>query len=124
MNVNRIIAFRLDGGEVPKLAARSDAFFPKPPDTKATEAQIGYGEIKFIEQCSRCHALGVGLTPNLRKLSLEVHDLFKDILLKGAPRGMERFDDVLNEADVDAIHAYLIDQSWQAYKVQEQSKTK
>jgi hypothetical protein len=36
---------------------------------------------------------------------------------------MERFDDVL-KADVDAIHAYLIDQSWQAYKVQEQSKTK
>jgi quinohemoprotein ethanol dehydrogenase len=66
------------------------------------------------------------LTPDLRKLSLEVHDLFKDILLKGAfaPRGMERFDDVLNEADVDAIHAYLIDQSWQAYKVQERSKTK
>jgi hypothetical protein len=34
------------------------------------------------------------------------------------------FDDILSEADVDAIHPYLIDQSSQAYKVQEKSKTK
>jgi hypothetical protein len=32
---------------------------------------------------------------------------------------MERFDDILSEKDVDDIHAYLIDQSWQAYRQQE-----
>ena len=32
---------------------------------------------------------------------------------------MERFGDVLSEAVFDAIHAYLVDQSWQAYKAQE-----
>ena len=36
-----------------------------------------------------------------------------------ASQGMERFDDLLNEEDVDAIHAYLIDESWKAYSVQE-----
>jgi quinohemoprotein ethanol dehydrogenase len=41
--------------------------------------------------------------------------------LKGvlAPAGMERFDDLLSEKDVDNIHAYLIDQSWMAYREQE-----
>jgi hypothetical protein len=32
---------------------------------------------------------------------------------------MERFDDILSEKDVDNIHAYLIDQSWAAYRAQE-----
>ena len=42
-------------------------------------------------------------------------------MLKGvlAPVGMERFDDLLSEKDVDDIHAYLIDQSWIAYRDQE-----
>ncbi len=42
-------------------------------------------------------------------------------MLKGvlAPAGMERFDDILSDKDVDNIHAYLIDQSGIAYKEQE-----
>jgi hypothetical protein len=32
---------------------------------------------------------------------------------------MERFDDILSEKDVDDIHAYLIDQSWIAWRQQE-----
>jgi quinohemoprotein ethanol dehydrogenase len=35
-NVNRIIAFRLDGGDVPTPAALTDMPFPKPPDTHGT----------------------------------------------------------------------------------------
>jgi mono/diheme cytochrome c family protein len=36
-----------------------------------------------------------------------------------APTGMERFDDILSEKDVDDIQAYLIDESWKAYRAQE-----
>jgi mono/diheme cytochrome c family protein len=36
-----------------------------------------------------------------------------------APAGMERFDDILSEKDVDNIHAYLIEQSWIAYRAQD-----
>ena len=123
-NSNRIIAFKLDGGAVPTPDVRSAEVVPKPPENKATKAQLVHGEIKFVEQCSRCHALGLSITPDLRKLPPEVHAQFKDIVLKGdfAPLGMERFDDVLTEADVDAIHAYLIDQGWQAYNEQEKTK--
>jgi quinohemoprotein ethanol dehydrogenase len=64
---------------------------------------------------------GPSSTPDLRKLNAGLHAEFKDIVLKGvlAPAGMERFDDLLSEKDADNIHAYLIDQSWMAYREQE-----
>jgi hypothetical protein len=35
---------------------------------------------------------------------------------------MESFSDILTATDVDAIHAYVIDQAWQGYNDQEKSK--
>ena len=123
-NVNRIIAFKLGGGEVPKPPARGDEPFPKPPENTASAAVIKQGEIKFIEQCSRCHVFGQSITPDLRKIPPELHAQFKNIVLKGAlaMAGMESFADILSEADVDAIHAYVIDQGWQGYNEQQKSK--
>ncbi|HEX4506438.1 MAG TPA: PQQ-dependent dehydrogenase, methanol/ethanol family [Alphaproteobacteria bacterium] len=123
-NVNRIIVFKLDGGPVPTPPARHEADFPKPPASTADAAQIHRGDVKFIEQCSRCHALGPSVTPDLRKLSPEMHAAFGDIVLKGAsaPLGMESFADILDQADVDAIHAYLIDQNRQGYEAQEKAR--
>ncbi len=120
-NTNRIIAFRLGGGKVPTPPARVIEPFAKPPASTATRAEIDAGEVKFIEECSRCHALGLSTTPDLRRLSPGLHAAFKDIVLHGAlaPLGMERFDDLLSAKNVDDIHAYLIDQSWIAYKAQQ-----
>jgi quinohemoprotein ethanol dehydrogenase len=120
-NVNRIIAFKVDGGAVPTPAPRVEAPFAKPPAETATKAQIDAGEVKFFEECSRCHVLGPSSTPDLRRLNDGLHAAFKDIVLRGvlAPTGMERFDDILSEQDADNIHAYLIDQSWIAYRAQE-----
>ncbi len=120
-NTNRIIAFKLGGGEVPTPPARVSEPFAKPPAQTATAAAINAGEIKFVEECSRCHTLGLSTTPDLRRLDAGRHAAFKDIVLRGAlaPAGMERFDDILSEKDVDHIHAYLIEQSWIAYRAQE-----
>jgi len=120
-NTNRIIAFKLGGGEVPTPPARVSEPFAKPPAQTATAASINAGEIKFIEECSRCHTLGLSTTPDLRRLDAGLHAAFKDIVLRGAlaPAGMERFDDILSEKDLDDIHAYLIEQSWVAYRAQE-----
>jgi quinohemoprotein ethanol dehydrogenase len=120
-NTNRIIAFKLGGGAVPPPPPRKEEPFSKPPAETASQAQIDTGELKFVTECSRCHVLGPSSTPDLRKLNDGLHATFKDIVLKGvlAPSGMERFDDILNEQDVDAIHAYLINQSWAAYREQE-----
>jgi quinohemoprotein ethanol dehydrogenase len=121
-NANRIIAFKLGGGAVPIPPPRVEERFVEPPKQTATQVQIDAGEIKFIEECSRCHVLGPSSTPDLRRLNASLHASFKDIVLHGslAPTGMERFDDLLSERDVDDIHAYLINQSWIAYRAQQQ----
>jgi quinohemoprotein ethanol dehydrogenase len=120
-NTNRIIAFKLGGGEVPTPPAREEPALSEPPTQTATQSQIDAGEIVFIAQCSRCHQLGPSSTPDLRRLNNGLHVAFKDILLKGvlAPAGMERFNDVLSDEDADNVHAYLIDQSWIAYRAQQ-----
>jgi quinohemoprotein ethanol dehydrogenase len=120
-NTNRIIAFKLGGGAVPTPPLRTEPPLGKPPEQKATQAQIAAGEVVFIAQCQRCHQLGPSSTPDLRRLNDGLHVAFKDIVLKGilAPAGMERFDDILSEQDVENVHAYFIDQSWVAYKAQQ-----
>ena len=120
-NTNRIIAFKLGGGAVPMPPARIEPPFPKPPEQKASQAQIDAGEVTFIEQCTRCHQLGPSTTPDLRTLNDGLHAQFKDILLRGilAPAGMERFNDIVSDKDADNVHAYLIEQSWIAYRAQE-----
>jgi quinohemoprotein ethanol dehydrogenase len=120
-NTNRIIAFKLGGGAVPTPPARPEEPFVQPPPATATQAQIDAGEVKFVEECSRCHVLGPSTTPDLRKLNAGIHAAFKDIVLKGllAQAGMERFDDILSVEDVDNIHAYLIDQGWAGWREQQ-----
>jgi quinohemoprotein ethanol dehydrogenase len=120
-NTNRIIALKLGGGEVPTPAPRVEEPFTEPPMQTATRSQIEAGEIKFIQECSRCHVMGPSITPDLRRLNDGLHAAFKDIVLQGAlaPAGMERFDDLLSDEDVEDIHAYLIDQSWIAYRSQQ-----
>jgi quinohemoprotein ethanol dehydrogenase len=120
-NENRIVAFRLDGGAVPMPSARPDEPFPAPPKSAAKPAQIRHGELLFLEHCSRCHVFGPSITPDLRKLPPEVHEIFADVVLRGAfaPAGMESFADRLTPADVEALHAFLIDQQRQGWTTQQ-----
>jgi quinohemoprotein ethanol dehydrogenase len=123
-NQNRILAFKLGGGAVPTPPVRVDEPFSEPPAQTGDAKHIRAGEIKFVQECSRCHVLGPSVTPDLRKLSPSLRAAFKDIVLRGivAPTGMERFDDLLSESDVDDIEAYLLDQSWRAYNAQEAAR--
>jgi len=120
-NQGRILAFRLDGGPVPKPAAVVDTPIPQPPARIGTPAQIRRGGQLFAAQCSRCHAnVARGLVPDLRRMTPQTHAAFEDIVLGGALAGggMGRFDDVLTAADAGAIHAWLVDQAWAAYRAQ------
>ena len=95
------------------LAAKS---YPEPPPDNAGQSTIASGEILYNRYCSRCHVLGRGVLPDLRRLTPEKHQLFSQIVLNGAlqPLGMGRFDDVLNANDARAIHAYIIHEAWKA----------
>jgi quinohemoprotein ethanol dehydrogenase len=116
-NEGRIIAFKLDGGKVPLPAALRDEPIPKPPVREGTPAAIAQGEVLYNRFCGRCHILGRGIVPDLRRLTAEKHQIFYEIVLNGAlaPAGMGRWDDVLTRKDAEALHAYIVDESWKAY---------
>lgn len=117
-NEGRIIAFRLDGGKVPLPPQLVIGPFPKPPAHEGPAAKITNGELLYNRFCSRCHQLGRGVLPDLRRLTPEKHGIFYDIVLGGLLKaaGMARWDDVLSRNDAEAIHAYLVDESWKAYE--------
>jgi quinohemoprotein ethanol dehydrogenase len=114
-NEGRIVTFRLDGGAVPKPAPVVDHPPEHLPAREGTATTIAQGELLYNRFCSRCHAFGRALLPDLRRLSPATHAMFYQIVLEGAyqVKGMARWDDVLTRADVEAIHAYLVDQEWQ-----------
>jgi quinohemoprotein ethanol dehydrogenase len=118
------VTFKLDGAAVPKPPLYTEPPFPTPPAHEGTPVQIAQGELLYTRFCSRCHAFGRGLLPDLRRMSAPTHQLFYDIVLRGAyqAKGMARWDDVLTQADAQAIHAYVVDQAWQAAGPQEERR--
>lgn len=128
MNEGRILVFKLGGGETPKPEKRDTPPFPVPQKQNVPVALIDRGKALYVQNCSRCHQFGVGMVPDLRRMSDGIDDIntFRDILLKGilSPAGMGRFDDKLDEADVNALHAYLKDEGHKAYEVEQAQKAR
>jgi len=114
-NEGRIIALKLGGPAPPLPPLRTDPPVPPPPPRPTDAAQIAAGEVLYNRYCSRCHVMGRGNLPDLRRIEPGTHSVFNAIVLGGAyqAKGMGRFDDVLSPADADAIHAYVIDLAWQ-----------
>jgi len=122
-NANRILAFKLGGGAVPQPEPLPPiAPIPEPPAQTATAADIKRGGQLFGANCGSCHGNAPRApVPDLRRSSAATHAAFDEIVLRGAlqPRGMPRWDDLLSQRDVDAIHAYVISIAHTAYEQQE-----
>ena len=113
-NEGRIIALKLGGAPPPIPPLRADSPLPELPERPVHARQIAAGEVLYNRYCSRCHVMGRGNLPDLRRITPVTHALFDSIVLGGAysVKGMARFDDVLSPGDAHAIHAWLIDQAW------------
>jgi quinohemoprotein ethanol dehydrogenase len=118
-NQGRLLVFKLGGGAVPipadlpPLQVAGEPPAPNPYEPRAErEAREARGQgLFFSVGCVLCHSnQHRSITPDLRRMSPEVHAAFNDIVLKGllVPNGMPRWDDRLKPADADAIHAWLI----------------
>jgi quinohemoprotein ethanol dehydrogenase len=124
INEGRVLTFKLDGaGVVPRPALRERSPVRQPPAQNASRDVIAAGQSLYYTYCSRCHVLGApAITPDLSRLEdgIDSFDLFKSVVLKGAflPLGMPRFDDTLSETDAKALHAYFVEQAWDAYRAQ------
>ncbi|MCP5145554.1 MAG: PQQ-dependent dehydrogenase, methanol/ethanol family [Gammaproteobacteria bacterium] len=121
-NQGRILAFKL-GGEPVSLppALPPEAPIPLPPPVSASTETITRGARLFGDHCIRCHPNTVDrprtASADLRRMSAATHAAFEQILLGGTlqPLGMPRWDDVLDDEDVTAIHQYLITTARAAY---------
>lgn len=113
-NDGRIIVLKIGGPPPPLPPLRTDPPFPALPPRPTDARQIAAGEVLYNRFCSRCHVMGRGNLPDLRRIEPGTQALFNAIVLGGAyaPKGMGQFDDVLSAADAEAIHAYLIDAGW------------
>jgi quinohemoprotein ethanol dehydrogenase len=122
-NDGRIVAFKLDGGAMPVREPLPPLEpMPEPPPQLASAETVARGELLFVQNCMTCHFNAPrGYPPDLRRMSAERHQLFNDIVLKGLlrPLAMPQWDDVLSEQEVEAIHAYIISLSWNAYNAQQ-----
>jgi quinohemoprotein ethanol dehydrogenase len=122
-NEGRIIVFKLDGGATPKpdLLPPIEPI-PQPPALTASAETVKHGATLFAANCATCHANQPRTgTPDLRRMSTESHDAFKQIVLGGAleKAGMPPWAGVLTPEDADAIHAFLISLAWDGYNKQQ-----
>jgi len=133
----RLLAFKLGAkASMPPI----DAYIPnvpKPPEQTASPERVQEGArvyTKFF--CNKCHspqadgsgawALG-GDIPDLRYMPLSAHQRFYSIVLEGtnAENGMPNFgkppgwplvETAMTREEAEALHAYIIDLAWKAYK--------
>lgn len=134
---SRLLAFKL-GATMPfPYPHVTIPHVPRPPDQTADAATIKRGaEVfnRFI--CGDCHSpqadgsgqwkLG-GTIPDLRYMPADVHEQFLAVVLAGThrPNGMPGFADgagfpliktKMTAEDALALHAYIIDLEWKAFK--------
>jgi quinohemoprotein ethanol dehydrogenase len=122
-NANRILAFKLDGGATPQPQPLPPVQpIPEPPAQIGTPDDIKDGGALFRTNCASCHGNAEHAPlPDLRRSSAATHAAFQQIVRGGAlqPRGMPRWDDLLTEAEVDKIHAFIISVARDAYAQQQ-----
>jgi quinohemoprotein ethanol dehydrogenase len=138
---SRLLAFKLGGSvpfPTPKIMVPP---VPEPPKQTANKETIHKGEMlyrKFV--CDGCHSPGLdgsgawvldGAVPDLRYAPPDVHRDWYAIVLGGShwEQGMPGFanppkfafpNEKMTVADADALHAYVIDGAWKAYKGEQQ----
>jgi quinohemoprotein ethanol dehydrogenase len=119
-NAGRIVTFKLGGGKVPVPPEKDwNANIPAlPARMQADAATLEHGALLFGQHCGVCHSLSdaPGGYPNLLRLPPGKHAIFDEIVLRGAlaSRGMANFSNEISEADAHAIHAFLIDEAYEA----------
>jgi quinohemoprotein ethanol dehydrogenase len=138
----RLYAFKL-GGKTPfPYPQIKIPPVPKPPDQKANEETIHRGEKLYVSfYCEGCHSPGIdgsgawvedGAVPDLRYAPPQVHNDWYQIVMAGShwEKGMPGLADPpkfafptlrMKVADADAIHAYVVNQAWKAYREEQET---
>ena len=113
---SRLYVFKLGGKETMPQVTRRTLTPPSPPELVADTKTLATGKDLFNGHCGVCHglaAIGSGILPDLRYLSAEQHELFMPTLYGGlrSHHVMPPIGHILEQADVEAIHQYIIKRS-------------
>jgi quinohemoprotein ethanol dehydrogenase len=133
---SRLLAFKLGAkGALPPITTKVPPV-PKPPEQTFSRDAVEAGQSlynKFF--CDDCHAPRAdgsgawtegGAIPDLRYAPAETHRLWHTVVLDGShrkngmpgfgtPAGFPLVEGRMSSEEADAIHAYVIDLSWNAY---------
>jgi len=116
-NVSRLLVFKLDGtAQLPPHVAAAEAPLNPPPNLGTGPGVVAAGLSLYAAHCSFCHGGAAysgagGAIPDLRhSATLADAAAFQNVVLGGAlqANGMASFKGQLDDAQVDAIRAYLI----------------
>ena len=124
-NVSRVLTFKLGAdGELPPVEWRPSVVF-NPPERTAEPDVEQQGFALYQDICMGCHGLNAVsglLVPDLRGSGL-LHDAgsWNRVVREGllAKRGMASFAAYLDEAQSEAIRAYIIREAWRGKELQE-----
>lgn len=136
----RLLAFKMGGtAPFPATSVRVPPV-PRPPDQTFSKEMIQTGAVLYQKHiCFDCHAPEAdgsgaftedGAIPDLRYMPAESHRQWYATVLAGSHQknGMPGFGNPpgfpiaarkMSQQEADAIHAYIIDQSWKAYNEQQ-----
>jgi quinohemoprotein ethanol dehydrogenase len=120
----RLMVFKLGARGVVLPPMPPPTTVPPPPPLRASEEQVRRGQTLFAETCAKCHGENArGGLKDLRFMAPETRKEFSTIVLEGIrkDKGMVGFKDLLTQADVDAVNAYLVaraNEDWQDHIAQ------
>jgi quinohemoprotein ethanol dehydrogenase len=120
VNKSRVLAFKLGG--TAKLPEPQAAATLQPVARVGSDKDVARGFDVFHSYCAVCHgdsAVGGGVIPDLRWSPMTADKTaWKNIVIDGArkDRGMVSFAAVVNEADAEALRAYVSARSQQSWK--------
>lgn len=125
---SRLLAFKL-GGKLKIEKGPAVEAFAQPPLPRPDPQTAQFGEKLFEKYaCIDCHGLRAesagGSAPDLRRASAKTHALFGGIVVSGLRKkqGMPVYPD-MTAPELEAIQAYLLQESWKAFDAEQQAKT-
>ena len=134
----RLLAFKLGGKAAMPVIQTVIPAVPKPPEQPGSMQQIAEGARVYNKfYCQKCHSPEAdgsgawvlnGEVPDLRYMPRDVHQQFNSVVLGGShvEQGMPRYSTppgwpliktAMTPEDADALHDYIIDLEWRAYKL-------
>jgi len=125
----RLLAFSLKGSADLPTDTVSIKPFPEPvwPEPDPALARKGK-DVWYVNGCELCHGFkvvgGLGSVPDLRRIASVRANLFQQIVRDGIFRytGMPMFADSISEEDLPALRAYIAEQAWLAWRLQQSTE--